>query len=50
MKLELIEKGVEALEIGCPDAAVLLEPFGGFCKGLGFKVAGASLGVAAARD
>ena len=50
MELELIEQRVEALEVGFPDAAVLLEPFGGVSDRLGFEAAGASLGVATSRD
>jgi hypothetical protein len=46
----LVEKGVEALEVGGPDAAVFFEPVGGFDERLGLEAAGAALGVLAAGD
>jgi hypothetical protein len=46
----LVENGVEALEVGGPDAAVFFEPFGSFDERLGFEAAGAALGVLAAGD
>jgi hypothetical protein len=46
----LVEKGVEALEVACPDFAVFFEPFGGLDKRLGFEAAGAALSVLAPGD
>jgi hypothetical protein len=46
----LVEKGVEALEVACPNFAVFFEPFGGLDKRLGFEAAGAALSVSAAGD
>jgi hypothetical protein len=50
IKLQLVEKSVQALEVAGSEAAVLLEPFSGLGERLGFQAAGAALRVAAARD
>jgi hypothetical protein len=50
IELHLFEKGVQALEVGGPEAAVFFEPLGGFGERFRFEAAGAALRVLTAGD
>src|SRR5580693_7771825 len=44
--LQLVQEGVEALEVGLPEFSILLQPLGGFGQRPGLDPAGSFLGVA----